>query len=203
MPEQCGNCSVCCGEPFEVDTGRAKQLKAAEARAITREERRMRKEAARLMGVSAEDGMSAWERALLENLKTLRALLAAQRHAPAYTVFSDASLRDMVKKRPADMDAFLDVSGVGLAKLEKYGRVFLAVIHEGQEPNEAFAAYLEEEKPARPKGKAAVGKGWTEQEEKLLRDEFESELPMAEIARRHERNPGGIKARLKKLGLME
>ncbi len=153
VPEQCGNCSVCCGEPFEVDTGRAKQLKAAEARAITREERRMRKEAARLMGVSADDGMSAWERALLENLKTLRALLAAQRHAPAYTVFSDASLRDMVKKRPADMDAFLDVSGVGLAKLEKYGRVFLAVIHEGQEPNEAFAAYLEEEKPARRKGR--------------------------------------------------
>ena len=147
--------------------------------------------------------MNAWERALLENLKTLRSLLAAQRHAPAYTVFSDASLRDMVKKRPENMDAFLDVSGVGLAKQEKYGKVFLAVIHEGREPNEAFEAYLEDDKPQRPLGKAAVGRGWTEQEENLLKDEFESELPVAEIARRHERNPGGIRARLRKLGLME
>ena len=202
IPDRCDDCSVCNGDPFEVDTGRAKQPKTAEARAIAREERRMRKGAIRLMGANADDGMNAWERALLENLKTLRALLAAQRHAPAYTVFSDASLRDMAKKRPANLDAFLDVSGVGLAKQKKYGRVFLAVSHEGREPNEAFETYLPEEKPAQPE-KQAVGKGWTEQEENLLKDEFESELPIAEIARRHARNPGGIKARIEKLGLMD
>ena len=107
--ETCDNCSVCQGEPFEVDTGSARSPKPAQARAIAREERRMRKAAPR----GPEASLSAWERALLDSLKTLRTLLAARTHAPAYTVFSDASLIDMVKKRPTTLDTFLDVSGRG------------------------------------------------------------------------------------------
>ncbi|MEG0270349.1 MAG: HRDC domain-containing protein, partial [Clostridia bacterium] len=81
---------------------------------------------------------TGWELALWENLKDLRFLLANRRHAPAYTVFSDASLHDMIKKRPATLDAFLDVSGVGLTKQQKFGKAFLAVIRDGKEPNEAM-----------------------------------------------------------------
>ena len=191
--ERCDNCSVCEGEPFEVDTGSAKSPRPAQARAIAREERTLRREQARR---GAEDGFTAWERALFDNLKTLRSLLAAQRHAPAYTVFSDASLVDMVKKRPADLDAFLDVSGVGLNKQQKYGSAFLAVIRDGKEPNEAIEAA--EEAP-----RTGVGSAWSDEEEARLRGEFESELPIAEIARRHERSAGGIRSRLRKLGLIE
>lgn len=203
-PENCGRCSVCDGEAFEVDNGRARRASAAMAREITREERRMAKDERRAGRQSAEADFSAWEMALYENLKALRGLLAARRHAPAYTIFSDASLHDMVKKRPADMDAFLDISGVGQAKQEKYGEVFLAVIRDGREPNEAMEAFAEE---ARPKpvreGLEAAGQAWTEDEEARLKDEFEREVPMEEILKRHHRNYGGIKARLKKLGLIE
>lgn len=200
-PEHCDNCSVCSKEPFEVDTGASRQPVSSVARAVNREERRLRKEERRMMrSRRIEDSYTGWERALLDNLKTLRTLLAAERHAPAYTVFSDASLHDMVKRRPVTMDEFLEVSGVGVAKQEKYGPVFLSVIRDGVEPNEAMEAF---EAERRSHGKSGVGRGWTEEEENRLRDEFERGVDIAEIARRHERNPGGIRARLKRLELIE
>ncbi|MCI6039997.1 MAG: RecQ family ATP-dependent DNA helicase [Clostridiales bacterium] len=185
--ETCDNCSVCQGEPFEVDVGNGPKAWPELARDIAREERLARKGAPR----GAEAALSAWERALLENLKTLRKLLAARTHAPAYTVFSDASLIDMVKKRPSTMESFLDVSGVGQAKQQKYGRVFLRVIRDGMEPNEA----LEQEADDGP------GRLWTEEEEQALRGEFQRGETLEEMAQRHRRSTGGIRKRLRALGL--
>ena len=47
-----------------------------------------------------------------------------------------------MKKRPMDLDAFLDVSGVGVSKQRIYGEAFLAVIRDGTEPNDALL-YME------------------------------------------------------------
>ena len=44
---------------------------------------------------------------------------------PAYVVFSDAALRDMCAKRPQTERELLNVSGVGEAKLQRYGAAFL------------------------------------------------------------------------------
>jgi ATP-dependent DNA helicase RecQ len=72
---------------------------------------------------------------LFARLKELRSRLAQEAGVPAYIVFSDASLRDMCRKRPVTGDQFLAVSGVGTAKLEKYGEVFTRLIREyGKEP---------------------------------------------------------------------
>jgi ATP-dependent DNA helicase RecQ len=70
---------------------------------------------------------------LLAKLKDLRAALARRAHVPAYIVFSDASLRDMCRKRPRSADAFLEVSGVGTVKMEKYGGEFTKLIREHEE----------------------------------------------------------------------
>ena len=123
-PDDCGSCSVCEELPFEVDTGRGRLygMPAKEAR----QERKRRQESLPFTG---------WEAAQYENLRTLRALLAAHFHLPVYMIFSDASLRDMVQKRPKTEDEFLEVSGVGQAKLERYGSYFLAVLRDGKEPN--------------------------------------------------------------------
>ena len=48
---------------------------------------------------------------------------------PPYIVFSDRTLVDMCVKMPSDEREFLDVSGVGSSKLEKYGRRFLEAIN--------------------------------------------------------------------------
>jgi ATP-dependent DNA helicase RecQ len=43
-------------------------------------------------------------------------------------IFHDATLKAMVAERPADRAALLAISGVGQAKLERYGERFPAVI---------------------------------------------------------------------------
>jgi ATP-dependent DNA helicase RecQ len=65
---------------------------------------------------------------LLEALTNQRRELADLEGKPAFTVFSNATLEDMARRKPGTLDAFLDVSGVGLSKQEKYGKVFVDLI---------------------------------------------------------------------------
>jgi ATP-dependent DNA helicase RecQ len=70
------------------------------------------------------------DEALLTRLKELRRSLAQAGRVPAYIVFTDATLKDMCRKRPATETAFLSVNGVGEAKLQKYGEAFIRLIGE-------------------------------------------------------------------------
>ncbi len=65
---------------------------------------------------------------LFQTLRELRGRLAVERRVPAYVVFSDATLVEMARRRPASQGELLGVPGVGMAKLERYGEVFLAAI---------------------------------------------------------------------------
>ena len=49
---------------------------------------------------------------------------------PPYVIFHDVTLRAMAAERPASPDALLGVTGVGRAKLERYGERFLEVLRE-------------------------------------------------------------------------
>ncbi|HZJ20037.1 MAG TPA: DNA helicase RecQ [Pricia sp.] len=66
---------------------------------------------------------------LFEKLRLLRQQIALEANVPAYVVFSDASLRDMEEKMPYNEADFLEISGVGEAKLEKYATAFLKEIN--------------------------------------------------------------------------
>lgn len=65
---------------------------------------------------------------LFEKLRELRNELARDENVPAYIIFSDASLKDMEDQEPTTEAEFLQISGVGQAKLEKYAADFLKVI---------------------------------------------------------------------------
>ena len=65
---------------------------------------------------------------LFARLRALRKRLADEQGVPPYVVFSDATLRAMVRQRPANDEEFLAVSGVGKVKLERYGAEFLEEI---------------------------------------------------------------------------
>lgn len=65
---------------------------------------------------------------LFGRLRDLRRRLADERGVPAYVVFSDRTLREMAARRPTTPDALLEVSGVGPAKLERYGEAFLEAL---------------------------------------------------------------------------
>ena len=67
---------------------------------------------------------------LLDALRSVRSRLAASGGVPAYVVFSNASLADMAARQPASMEEFLEVSGVGEVKAQRYGRDFLEAIAE-------------------------------------------------------------------------
>ncbi len=66
---------------------------------------------------------------LFEELRVVRKSLADKAGVPPFVIFSDKSLQDMVARRPKNESEFLEVTGVGANKLEKYGEAFLEAIH--------------------------------------------------------------------------
>ncbi|MGS1016205.1 DNA helicase RecQ [Allosphingosinicella humi] len=65
---------------------------------------------------------------LFEALRACRRDLAREAGVPPYVVFHDNTLREMATLRPTTLHALSNVTGVGAAKLEKYGRAFVSVI---------------------------------------------------------------------------
>jgi ATP-dependent DNA helicase RecQ len=72
--------------------------------------------------------LSADDAAVFERLRGWRASVAKEQGVPAYVVFHDATLRAMATARPASLDELAGVSGVGTAKLERYGAGVLAAL---------------------------------------------------------------------------
>jgi ATP-dependent DNA helicase RecQ len=72
-----------------------------------------------------------------ERLRDLRLALAQEAGVPAYIVFNDRTLREMVLRRPRTPDEFLEVPGVGPAKLERWGTPFLKALAGSSAPTES------------------------------------------------------------------
>lgn len=70
------------------------------------------------------------DEALFQKLRALRLDIARELGKPPYIVFSDKTLRDMVRVKPITDDQFLAVNGVGESKLKQYGERFMAAIRE-------------------------------------------------------------------------
>jgi ATP-dependent DNA helicase RecQ len=70
------------------------------------------------------------EQELFDRLRDLRTAIAREESKPPYIVFGDAALIEMAQQRPLDESSFLEISGVGRHKLERYGTRFLELIRE-------------------------------------------------------------------------
>jgi ATP-dependent DNA helicase RecQ len=110
-----------------------------EARAVFKREREVRfrhdrptkGKAARGSSTSSATAKSALQGSdvdLFEALRRKRTEIAKALAVPPYVVFPDTTLVAFAKERPADEDDMLGISGVGQAKLERYGDAFLEVI---------------------------------------------------------------------------
>ena len=64
---------------------------------------------------------------LFEQLRAWRAATAKEAGLPAYVVFHDATLRQIAAVRPTAREQLAGISGLGAAKLEKYGEALLGV----------------------------------------------------------------------------
>ena len=65
---------------------------------------------------------------LFERLRERRRALASEAGVPPYVIFHDSTLREMAELKPASLGALSRISGVGTAKLERYGQAFVEVI---------------------------------------------------------------------------
>lgn len=68
------------------------------------------------------------EETLLDSLRQLRKQIAEREQIPAYIIFSDDTLQDMVARKPVTLDQFSEIHGIGQIKLDKYGKVFVSLI---------------------------------------------------------------------------
>jgi ATP-dependent DNA helicase RecQ len=67
---------------------------------------------------------------LFEALRECRRELASTAGVPPYVIFHDSTLREMAEAKPRSLGALARVSGVGAAKLERYGDAFLQVLQQ-------------------------------------------------------------------------
>ena len=91
---------------------------------------RRRRDRQQITGASI--GIEAYEQPLWDALRALRTELARQHGVPPYVVFHDATLLAMLRALPASEDEMASISGVGQAKLARYGKAFLQVINEAE-----------------------------------------------------------------------
>ncbi|SEM92996.1 ATP-dependent DNA helicase, RecQ-like [Mesobacillus persicus] len=97
---------------------------APEGKAVLQGQQQVfRKEAVQIKQVSNDDP-------LFEELRQLRKTVADTEHVPPFVIFSDSALKDMCARLPQTEEEFLQVSGVGQHKLEKYGKTFIQAISE-------------------------------------------------------------------------
>lgn len=81
-------------------------------------------------GKAKKFAVKDYDKPLFAKLKHLRKSIADEDGVPPFVVFSDASLADMASQLPTNKRAFLNVSGVGATKLDRYGDAFLQVIND-------------------------------------------------------------------------
>ncbi|CAM3927275.1 DNA helicase RecQ [Flavobacterium branchiophilum] len=118
---------------------------------------------------------------LFDILRKLRTDLAQEESIPAYAVFNDATLRQIEAERPMSDESFLAIDGVGRAKLEKYGTMFIEAIRQFQS-----------DKIEKPK---------KENTYKITLEMFQAGESVAAIAAKRELNPATIMSHLAKLYL--
>jgi ATP-dependent DNA helicase RecQ len=75
----------------------------------------------------ASTGSSSASSPLLEALRKWRVETAREHGVPAYVVFHDSTLESLAALRPRSLDELKRISGIGAAKLERYGEALLAI----------------------------------------------------------------------------
>lgn len=74
------------------------------------------------------EGLSDADAFLFDALRDWRSATAKEQGVPAYVILHDRSLREIAEIRPASHGMLMDISGMGQAKVERYGEEILALV---------------------------------------------------------------------------
>ena len=103
-------------------------LKGEQAVALREESPRRRERERTGRGGTAPVSLATADQPAFDALRALRAQLAREQSVPAYVIFHDATLRAIAERRPRSLAELGTVTGVGGAKLERYGAQVLAAL---------------------------------------------------------------------------
>lgn len=90
-------------------------------------------EAIKETGVTIKNGkydLSSHDPVLFEILRKRRKEIADQANLPPFTIFHDRTLKEMAIYFPQNHDSLSRIHGIGVAKLEKYGDIFIEIIRQ-------------------------------------------------------------------------
>ncbi|MBL7832878.1 MAG: DNA helicase RecQ [Cyclobacteriaceae bacterium] len=82
----------------------------------------------------------AYDDKLFEMLKDLRKKVAKQKDLPPYVIFQDPSLEEMATTFPTTKEDLAQVNGVGMGKVNKFGKEFLELIKKYVDDNDIETA---------------------------------------------------------------
>jgi len=91
--------------------------------------------------VDFKDMLSPPEFAVFSRLRALRKERADAEGMPAYALFTNDQLAEMVQRRVTTATALRDIPGVGEARVEKYGEAFLDILKDAALPEAATAEH--------------------------------------------------------------
>ena len=115
--QRCGKCDNCAVAPVRARGGGRVRAGSSYETADS--------EAA---GAVAVDDLSDDEKKLFDRLREWRKARADSDSVPPYVVFHDRVLAELARRRPTRVAELSDISGIGAAKREKYGREVARVI---------------------------------------------------------------------------
>jgi ATP-dependent DNA helicase RecQ len=82
----------------------------------------------------------SFDEVLYTQLKALRKKVAKSKNVPPYVVFQDPSLEEMATTYPTTSDEMSAVNGVGLGKVQKFGKPFMDLIKQYVDENDITTA---------------------------------------------------------------
>jgi ATP-dependent DNA helicase RecQ len=88
----------------------------------------LRKEEIKAKTPRERDEFEGYDRTLFERLRNVRKRIAEGQKVPPYIIFSDRTLHEMCRRFPSTSSDMRKISGVGEAKLERYGEDFIREI---------------------------------------------------------------------------
>ena len=121
----CGMCDVCGPAPewYEQSYDKAQRAEAIGPSAPARKPHR---EKIAVPAAAAAPGSEA----VFAKLRAWRLEVARRQKLPPYVIFHDSVLRSIAAIRPADLDTLAGISGLGPAKLERYGAEVLKALED-------------------------------------------------------------------------
>ena len=90
--------------------------------------------------VDAGANVSAYDEVLFSLLKNLRKKVAKEKNLPPYVIFQDPSLEEMSTSYPTTAEELANIQGVGMGKVQKFGKQFLEVITKYVTENDIITA---------------------------------------------------------------